>query len=45
MGMGGYSMTEFDLMNLINQYSLLGLPFLLLVLGSLLGRFIVWSNA
>lgn len=35
---------EFNLTNLVNQYSLLGLPFLLLVLGSLAGRFLVWGN-
>jgi hypothetical protein len=34
-------MIAFNLQDAINQYSLLGLPFLLLVLGALAARFIV----
>lgn len=32
-------MIEFDLQNLVNEYSLIGLSFIILVLASLVARF------
>ncbi len=38
-------MIEFNLAEILNQYSLLGLPFLILVIGALASRFTVRSDA
>jgi hypothetical protein len=41
MGLGSDKMIDFQFQNVLNQYSMLGLAFLILVLGSLTARFAV----
>jgi hypothetical protein len=38
MGLGGFAVMTYTLSDMINQYSLIGIPLVILVIASLVGR-------